>query len=368
MTAFKDGQKMMFWGTLLFFLVAPNFIPIPIWIQLIFNSISAVALGALYSITLAPAKEPNSAVDRVKSENKEGETMSMSDALKFPFQASLALLVLYVLFNNVDGWLLLAAFKLNFAILGVTCLHIFFMERVPVYLPQVPNDVLLDRKFKVLGDEVHLYLTKHSLIAYGLAGVINLLYLITDHWTMNNVLGIAFTIAGIMLLKVANYKIIMALLWALFFYDIFWVFGSDVMVTVATKFDVPIKLKFPTPEGKFSILGLGDMVIPGIIVALSLKFDVDSFIAAAQQAAGQTRQAFDRLRTPIFYGAFIGYIVGIVATIVSMYVFNHPQPALLFLVPGCTFGILAAALREKKLLELWRYDSEGPAVDKEKTK
>jgi minor histocompatibility antigen H13 len=28
-------------------------------------------------------------------------------------------------------------------------------------------------------------------------------------------------------------------------YDIFWVFGTDVMVTVATSFEAPIKLKVP---------------------------------------------------------------------------------------------------------------------------
>ena len=31
----------------------------------------------------------------------------------------------------------------------------------------------------------------------------------------------------------------------LFFYDIFWVFGTDVMVTVAKSFEAPIKLVFP---------------------------------------------------------------------------------------------------------------------------
>ena len=32
------------------------------------------------------------------------------------------------------------------------------------------------------------------------------------------------------------------MLWGLFFYDIFWVFGTDVMVTVAKLADAPIKL------------------------------------------------------------------------------------------------------------------------------
>lgn len=55
------------------------------------------------------------------------------------------------------------------------------------------------------------------------------------------------------------------------------------MLTVAKSFDVPIKLLFPydwsgeTP--KFSMLGLGDIVIPGIFVALCLKYDIDKMIA-----------------------------------------------------------------------------------------
>merc|ERR1719382_2104570 len=71
----------------------------------------------------------------------------------------------------------------------------------------------------------------------------------------------------------------------LFFYDIFFVFGTDVMLTVAKSIDAPIKLLFPTNwahtneetgviEPKFSLLGLGDIVIPGIFIALCLRFDI----------------------------------------------------------------------------------------------
>ena len=62
----------------------------------------------------------------------------------------------------------------------------------------------------------------------------------------------------------------------LFFYDIFWVFFTPVMVSVAKNFDVPIKLLFPRFSGEdkpFSMLGLGDIVIPGLYVALMLRFD-----------------------------------------------------------------------------------------------
>jgi minor histocompatibility antigen H13 len=67
-----------------------------------------------------------------------------------------------------------------------------------------------------------------------------------------------------------------ALLSGLFFYDIFWVFGTDVMVTVAKTFDGPAKLLFPMqfqPELKTSLLGLGDIIIPGFFMALTYRFD-----------------------------------------------------------------------------------------------
>lgn len=68
------------------------------------------------------------------------------------------------------------------------------------------------------------------------------------------------------------------MLCGLFVYDIFWVFGTDVMVTVAKNINGPIKLMFPKnvleDPSDCSILGLGDIVIPGIFMALCLRFDI----------------------------------------------------------------------------------------------
>lgn len=58
------------------------------------------------------------------------------------------------------------------------------------------------------------------------------------------------------------------------------VFKSTMMIRVATELDVPIKLKIPNGE-KMSILGLGDIVIPGVLLSWGLKFDVDTFINSA---------------------------------------------------------------------------------------
>lgn len=57
------------------------------------------------------------------------------------------------------------------------------------------------------------------------------------------------------------------------------VFYNPITVTVVTNLHVPIKLLFPRPadrDGKagFLMLGLGDIVIPRIMVGLALRFDL----------------------------------------------------------------------------------------------
>ena len=71
-----------------------------------------------------------------------------------------------------------------------------------------------------------------------------------------------------MMLSLDSFRTGMILLSGLFIYDIFWVFGTEVMVTVAKSFDAPIKVLFPrnilAEKFQFALLGLGDIVIPGM--------------------------------------------------------------------------------------------------------
>lgn len=69
---------------------------------------------------------------------------------------------------------------------------------------------------------------------------------IFQHWIANNLLGIAFAINGVELLHLNKVVTGCILLCGLFVYDIFWVFGTNVMVTVAKSFEAPIKCKKAT--------------------------------------------------------------------------------------------------------------------------
>ncbi|KAL4299616.1 hypothetical protein AHAS_Ahas17G0118700 [Arachis hypogaea] len=82
------------------------------------------------------------------------------------------------------------------------------------------------------------------------------------------------------------------------------------MISVAKSFDAPIKLLFPTADSArpFSMVGLGDIVIPGIFLALALRFDV---------SRGKQPQYFKSL--------FLGYTIGLALTIFVMNWFQAAQ-------------------------------------------
>lgn len=188
------------------------------------------------------------------------------------------------------------------------------------------------------------------------------------------------------------------------------------MVTVATSLDVPIKLVAKTAQGS-SMLGLGDVVVPGMMIAMALRFDLHQFYArrATTEAIPLESETTDgavsktlvevtrkpeyldpqglwgsRLWTwrptmarrresvaggaglalppdlaaaafpkPYFCAAVVGYVGGMAATLVALFVYNHAQPALLYLVPGVLGSLWTTALVRGEIKHLWGYTEDG---------
>ena len=78
-----------------------------------------------------------------------------------------------------------------------------------------------------------------------LALLIALLYVDSKHWLLNNIFGLFLTINAIKYGGIKSFKLVVPILWTLFIYDMYWVYSSDVMVTVAKGIDLPLKLQFP---------------------------------------------------------------------------------------------------------------------------
>ena len=85
-----------------------------------------------------------------------------------------------------------------------------------------------------------------DIISLAISGVMVGIYILTKSWIYNNILATLLSINAIQQIFLGNFKNGFMMLTALFFYDIFFVFGTDVMLTVAKSIDAPIKLLFPT--------------------------------------------------------------------------------------------------------------------------
>jgi minor histocompatibility antigen H13 len=170
--------------------------------------------------------------------------------------------------------------------------------------------------------------------------------------------AIAFTVLAIKEANLKSFKIALPVLWLLFFYDLYWVYESDVMVTVAKNIDLPLKLKFPyfeevTNQVKFGMLGLGDIVIPGLLISLCIKYDIDSCILSDRKP-----KKVEEFTYPLFYSMLSAYTLSLIATYLALYYFEHPQPALVFIVPICSFALLSFSYFSKNYA-LWKYDSKN---------
>lgn len=189
------------------------------------------------------------------------------------------------------------------------------------------------------------------------------------------------------------------------------------MVTVATKIEAPMKLTVET-GAKVNILGLGDIAVPCLLIALALRFDlwmcyqrlVKYVPGAPGSESGNERESesekevadasssryiavrapyidvsgrwADWLHTlsfppwnssgalpmeitaasfskPYFYAAMGGYSVGMVLAMAMSLVFQHGQPALLYLVPAVVCSLLLTAAVRGELREMMLYNEDG---------
>ena len=209
-------------------------------------------------------------------------------------------------------------------------------------------------------------------------------------WILQDILGVFFSINMLRTIRLPSYKICFILLSLLFFYDIFFVFltplitssGDSVMVEVATggsKSDdttidgqgtstgpgesLPMVLRVPhlsiTAANKsdpldvcyndvraysYSLLGFGDILVPGLLVSYCHAFDLIHGIKGRPYYVA----------TDIFYG------IGLIVTFLGLYFMNGiAQPALLYLVPCTLLPPIIIASCRGEFSQLWKGPGDG---------
>ncbi|OGM48341.1 putative signal peptide peptidase [Aspergillus bombycis] len=235
---------------------------------------------------------------------------------------------------------------------------------------------------------------------------------VTKPWWLTNFLGFSFCYGTLQFMSPSSFLTGSLILSSLFFYDIYFVYFTPLMVTVAKGLDVPIKLVFPRPAApdsppdavSLAMIGLGDIIIPGMMIGLALRFDLylyykrkglqkakaegttQEIVKPVYQSAtggwgerfwvssvAPTRSALEppyhdarAFPKTYFKASMIGYIVGTLVTLIVMQCFNHPQPALLYLVPGVLISLWGTALVKGDLEEMREFsDAEEEENDAE---
>ena len=336
--------------------VAPLFTPVETNLNILGTATLAVYAGAHRSVR--PVAAGNT------------EAMTKQDAMRFPLIGSCVLFGFFLLFKFLPKDLVNKLLTGYFVLIGVFALT---GTLAPVAGLAVPRGLAKKTLYFgtmpkipfVMDEPARVELSGPELFAGVPAVAFCTWYVAEKHWFANNALGVAFSLQGIEFLTLDSIQIGAILLVGLFFYDIFWVFFTPVMVTVAKSFDAPIKLLFPRTGADagippFSMLGLGDIVIPGIYVALTLRMDHARVARALAKGLPAPRRYFEAV--------VFGYLAGLVTTIVVMNYFKAAQPALLYIVPGvlgATFTRALVAGGWKEIKAVWGFDEGGEETETE---
>ncbi|XP_048649388.1 signal peptide peptidase-like 2A isoform X4 [Marmota marmota marmota] len=156
-------------------------------------------------------------------------------------------------------------------------------------------------------------------------------------WILQDILGIAFCLNLIKTLKLPNFKN-----------------GESIMVELAAgpfgnTEKLPVVIKIPKLIYfsimhvcllPVSLLGFGDIIVPGLLVAYCRRFDVQTGSSS------------------IYYiSSIIAYAVGMILTFVVLTLMKRGQPALLYLVPCTLITASIVAWRRKEMKKFWKGSS-----------
>jgi minor histocompatibility antigen H13 len=326
-------------------------------------SIYAGAHGSLPTPKKQKSNETDKSVVQSDEDDEDDEDvpdrLSSGDAWLFPIAGSVALFGMYAIIKFFGkewiNWLL----AWYFSIAGVGSVWksaaslMRFAVREERWKKFDRNRVLILKGPREL---LSVSLRTPTIALFPLALIPSVLFNTSETYRksalITDILALSFSHNAICLLKIDSFKTGCILLSGLFFYDIYWVFGTDVMLTVATSLDVPIKLLWPkslsfASERGYTLLGLGDIVIPGTFVALALRYDY---------ARADGKGTFKK---PYFYATLAAYFTGLVTTMAVMHVYGKAQPALLYLSPACILSLFVVGIVRGELGDAWKWIDDG---------
>jgi len=300
------------------------------------------------------------------------QTLDTMQALCLPLGASVSLLIMFFFFDSMQ-----MLFAVCTAIIATVALAFLLLPMCQYIIKPCSDNKKIS--FGMCGR-----FTGAEIISFMLSVSIVCVWVLTGHWLLMDAMGMGLCVAFIAFVRLPSLKVSTLLLTGLLVYDVFWVFFSsyifnaNVMVKVATrpaenpvgimarklhlgnigrdapKLSLPGKLVFPSMHnsGHFSMLGLGDIVMPGLLLCFVLRYDAYKKAQILSAEAGVPPPS-NLNKISYFHCSLIGYFLGLLTATVSSEIFKAAQPALLYLVPFTLLPLLTMAYIKGDLRRMW---------------
>ncbi|CAH1712379.1 signal peptide peptidase-like 3 isoform X1 [Rhopalosiphum maidis] len=308
----------------------------------------------------------------ISKRKQDVQTLDTMQALCLPLGASISLLVMFFFFDSMQ-----MLFAICTAIIATVALAFLLLPMCQYIINPCSDGNKIS--FGICGR-----FTTAELLSFSMALFIVCIWVLTGHWLLMDAMGMGLCVAFIAFVRLPSLKVSTLLLTGLLIYDVFWVFFSsyifntNVMVKVATRsaenpvgvvarklhiggvakeaprLSLPGKLVFPSiHNGRFSMLGLGDIVMPGLLLCFVMRYD--AYKKSQLLHFGETGVPPPRHlgRISYFHCSLIGYFLGLVTATVSSEIFKAAQPALLYLVPFTLLPLLTMAYLKGDLRRMW---------------
>jgi len=277
------------------------------------------------------------------------EKVTKQNALYAPVGASIAIGGLYFLLKNgIDPT---ALYAVGVTLFGALCISDIGVPLLRNALPHVDFGTAEIELPEVIAKKLDVdRVPVDGLITLGLGLLCTVVYwapvALENKFLISNAIAWALGMVSLGAISLGSFQTGAILLAGLFCYDVFWVFGTDVMMTVATKVEAPVKFLYTAPPSDvpkdypFSVLGLGDVVIPGLFVRFMAKVD----------------EVLQPKNLSYFTTATFAYAAGLAACFGANEMFHNGQPALLYLDPSLVGSALACAAVNNQVSDVWDFE------------
>ena len=190
----------------------PQHLPIPYYYNLLVTTSALIYLGSHLSLRLRVEPSPDS-----EDGAPQGEVMSFSDAVRFPFVGSAALFSLYCAFKYLDPAWVNFIISFYFTAVGACAIGVTFQPVIESVLPPSLNfsykkTLSMNHPLPefVCGPsplKLEIDFSACDLLGLLVGCALAFLYFLNKGWTLNNVLGMCFCIQGISLFSIGSFKV-----------------------------------------------------------------------------------------------------------------------------------------------------------------